>query len=98
MILPPFIKSATAGGAALLLGSAAAWTPSGLSEPLGAAPMLRVAPEPLRVIARCGGGPAAGRPAVQPLLPNAYMIANGRVFALGGVLACAKRLHTARFT
>jgi hypothetical protein len=30
-------------------------------------------------------------------LPNAYMTANGRVFALGDALTCAVRLHATRF-
>jgi hypothetical protein len=94
--MPKVIKVAAAICAAFLLGGAAAWRPTGLPVQPGAS--VHSVSEYARPIPGCGGKPAAAGPEDRPPLPNAYMIANGRVFALADVLACAHRLHAARFS
>lgn len=53
-----------------------------------------------RVCAQDGPQPRRGagsRDAIEaPLAPNAYMTANGSVFALGGLVGCSSRLHPSR--
>lgn len=82
MIVPKVIMLAAALGAVLLLGSA----PTALAA------------EHKTPVARCGGKANADSTALQQPLPNAYMTTNDRVFSLADLVACAKRLHAARFS
>jgi hypothetical protein len=87
-------------GTALLLPSQQAWASQGApyaGSAVPAAPSVSAA-EP--AVTRCGpeSDPAGADPNLAPApLPNAYMTVNGRVFALGRAIACAVRLHTARY-
>ena len=87
-----FIKAAFSAAAVFMFVSAEMWRPIALATP---ANMEAVAVDrQSRPDRRCTATPAAAR---SPL-PNAYMTVNGRVFTLGEALACAARLHTARFS
>lgn len=83
MIVPKVIMLAAALGAVSLLGSA----PSSLAANEHESP-----------VARCGDTAITDSNALQHPLPNAYMTANGRVFSLADLVACAKRLHISRFS
>ena len=83
MIIPKLITFAAALGTALLLGSV---------------PPSRAASEHQLPVGRCGDTAITDSIALQQSLPNAYMAANGRLFSLAGLVACAKRLHAARIS
>lgn len=83
-------------GTAVLLPGHPAWAGHGAPYAGNAGPVDTPAPEPTR----CGpGADTAGtdNDLAALTLPNAYMTVNGRVFTLGRAIACAARLHTARY-
>jgi hypothetical protein len=96
--MPQVIGVAAVIGAVFLLGNAAAWRPAGsIVAPVVTQTPLDAA-EPARPLQTCGGKVASARPATRAPLPNAYMLANGQLFALADVFACVNRLHTARIS
>jgi hypothetical protein len=98
MFMPQLIGITAFVGIGCLLGAMVTGPSSALlahsSEAITAAVAEKVPRGPvLRCADRRDPAPGADKPA----LPNAYMSANGRVFALADLLACARRLHAARF-
>jgi hypothetical protein len=92
------VKMTFAAGLAVAILSIAPWRPAGSTvtpvagqTPLGGA-------EPARIVPACGGKVAPVWPETRAPLPNAYMVANGRLFTLADVFACVNRLHTARIS
>jgi hypothetical protein len=98
IVMPQVIGVAAVVGAVFLLGNAAAWRPAGSTVAPVVAQIPQDAAETARTVPRCGGKVASARPATRAPLPNAYMLANGRLFALADVFACVNRLHTARLS
>jgi len=60
------------------------------------APPSQVEIEHASLIARCGVETKTGGMPFPMPLTNDYMSANGRVFSIGGFVACANRLHASR--
>jgi hypothetical protein len=87
-------------GAALLFPPHHAWASQGKPHAGSAVPLAPTGSAEEPRATRCGpeSDTAGPGPNLAPAtLPNAYMTVNGRVFTLGSAIACAVRLHTARY-
>ena len=98
MTIAKAIVLTAALGTALVFGSAAERSSTSLPVQLHSASSSGAANEHVTPVARCGGEANTDSIALQRPLPNAYMIANGRVFSLAEVIGCAKRLHSTRIS